>query len=79
MKNPRKTPKPNPIFLSFANEAEQIFADGKLKIVAPNTAMELSFDEQEEKFIITGTGENYDKTKKYVSFEKAIDYMLEND
>ena len=79
MKNPRKTPKPNPIFLSFANEAEQIFADGKLKIVAPNTAMELSFDEQEEKFIITGTGENYDKKKKYVSFEKAIDYMLEND
>lgn len=76
---PRKTRKPCPIFLAFTNEAEQIFGDGKLKIVAPNTGMELSFDGQEGKFTITGTGENYNKTKKYVSFEKAIDYMLLND
>lgn len=76
---PRKTRKPCPIFSAFSKEAEEIFAEGKLKIVTPNTGMELSFDEQEGKFTITGTGENYDKTKKYVSFEKAIDYMLLND
>ena len=71
--------KANPNYKAFQKEASEILADGKFKIVAPNTGMELTFDEGENKFIITGTGANYSGTKKYVSFEKAIDYLLEND
>ena len=72
----------NPIYKAFNDEAAEIFNSnnsGCLKIVAPNTMMELTFDELEEKFIITGCGEGYDKTKKFKSFEKAVDYMMLND
>lgn len=71
--------KADKIYKNFEKDASEILSDGRLKIVAPNTGMELTFDEYDKKFIIIGAGENYDKIKKYVSFEKAIVYLLEND
>jgi len=71
--------KENKNYKNFEQDASEILADGRLKIVAPNTGMELTFDEAEDKFIIINAGENCDKTKKYASLEKAIDYLLLND
>ena len=70
--------KQNQNYKNFQQDASEILADGRLKIVEPATGMELSFSELEGKFIIDNAGENQNLTKKYVSFEKAIDYLLVN-
>lgn len=49
----------------------------RLVITAPNTGMELSFEDG--KFTIINAGVKGQSTKRYTSFEKAIDYLLEHD
>lgn len=57
-------------------EDEMIYILDKLHIEAPNTGNILQFD-IDGYFIISDC---YNKTlKKYKTFEKAIDYLLEND
>lgn len=68
--------KANPIFKHFQSEAEGIFTENHLQIVAPNSGYILLFDENEGHWWID---DGYGKmVKKYKSFEKAIDYLLEN-